>query len=63
MNIGRGCKISHSRFQGFVSHPVLDGSYVEAPSQHAGAIRRPKGFQIELGGIEVGALGDQLAAA
>jgi hypothetical protein len=62
MHNRRGCQISHRRFQGFVSHPVLDGSYVEAPPQHAGAIRRPKRFQTELGGIEAGALGDQLAA-
>ena len=62
VNIWRGRQITHRRFQRLVPHPVLDGSYVEAPPKHPGGIRGPKGLQIEFFGIETGALSDQFAA-
>src|ERR1700732_4413653 len=45
MNIRRGRQITHSRFQGLVPHPVLDGPYVETPPTHASGKRGPEGFR------------------
>ena len=63
MNIWRGRQITHGRFQRLVPHPVLDGSYVETPPEHAGGIRGSKGLQIEFFRIETGALSDQFTAS
>ena len=63
MNIRRGRQITHRRFQGLVTHPVLDGPYVETPPKHARGIRGPEGLQIEFFGIEAGAFSDQFAAS
>ena len=54
MNIRCGRQITHGRFQGLVPHPVLDGSYVETPPEHAGGIRGPEGLQIKFFRIETG---------
>ena len=63
MNIRCGRQITHRRFQGLVPYPVLDGSDVETPPEHAGGIRGPEGLQIEFFRIETGALSDQFAAS
>ena len=63
MNIRCRRQIAHRRFQGFVPHPVLDGSYVETPPEHAGSVRGPEGLQIEFFRIEAGAFRDQFAAS
>jgi len=42
VNIARRYQVSHGRFQGFVSHPVLNRSDIEAGTKHSGRIRRAK---------------------
>ena len=40
VNIARGYQIPHSRLQGFVPHPVLNRSHIEARTEHASGIGR-----------------------
>jgi len=47
MQIRRRRQIPQRSFQGFVPHPVLDGSYVESPPKHAGSIVGPERLYIE----------------
>jgi len=42
VNIASRHQIPHRRFQGFVSHPVLNRSHIEAGTEHARGIRRTK---------------------
>jgi hypothetical protein len=61
VNIARRYQIPHCRFQGFVPHPVLNRSHIEAGPEHTSGIRRPKCLQIELLVVQSRALRDCFA--
>jgi hypothetical protein len=52
VNVARGHQIPHGRLQGFVPHPLLNRSHIEAGTEHASGIRRTKCLQIELFGVQ-----------
>jgi len=48
VNVACGHQIPHSRFQRFMTHPVLNGSHIEAGPEHTRCIGRAESLQIEL---------------
>src|ERR1035441_1039073 len=61
VNIGGWREVAHRGLQGLVAHPVLDGPYVETPSQHSRGIGGTKCLQIKRCRVELGARGDRFA--
>src|SRR5271157_1467702 len=54
-------KIPHRRFQGFVTHPVLNRAYVESRAKHTGSIGGPESAKMKMRRGKLGTLSNRLA--
>src|SRR2546425_1008623 len=54
-------QIPHGRFERFVPHPMLNGAWIEASTEHPRGVRRSECFQIELLHVHLREFGDRFA--